>query len=323
MKAIGGYLALELSRGEEYHKNALRLNTGRNALEMILRVRKYSKVYLPFYVCDVLFEPLRKLNIPADFYAIDKNFEPVFDYASVGKTEGFLYVNYFGLKDVFINELPDLCKNLIIDNSQAFFSCPLRGIDTFYSCRKFFGVPDGAYAYISSAHAVDAHEDSSFDRMAHLLKRIDGGAESGYADFKKNEMKLAKQPVLQMSRLTKALLGGIDYESTRAARRNNFVFLHKKLQRFNELGFSADDIAAPMVYPFLSRLSGLRSALIGKKIFVAQYWPNVGEWQPDKNSFEMYCSENLCPLPINQGLSQEDMSFIAEQVLKIIQRGQT
>lgn len=41
MKAIGGYFELELPYSEEYHKNALRLNTGRNAFEYILRSKKY------------------------------------------------------------------------------------------------------------------------------------------------------------------------------------------------------------------------------------------------------------------------------------------
>ena len=28
-----------------------------------------------------------------------------------------------------------------------FYAKPIHGNDTFYTCRKFFGVPDGAYLY--------------------------------------------------------------------------------------------------------------------------------------------------------------------------------
>ena len=35
-EAIGGYFELELSKGEHYHKGALRLNTARNCLESLL-----------------------------------------------------------------------------------------------------------------------------------------------------------------------------------------------------------------------------------------------------------------------------------------------
>ena len=64
MEPIGGYFSLELPHYGEYHKDAIRLNTGRNCLEYILRVRNYKKVYIPYYTCDVVLEPFKKLGIP-------------------------------------------------------------------------------------------------------------------------------------------------------------------------------------------------------------------------------------------------------------------
>jgi len=43
MNAIGGYFELELPYGEEYHKNAIRLNTCRNAFEYILIAKSYKR----------------------------------------------------------------------------------------------------------------------------------------------------------------------------------------------------------------------------------------------------------------------------------------
>jgi hypothetical protein len=37
MNPIGGYFELELRKSDEYHKEAIRLNTGRNALKLILK----------------------------------------------------------------------------------------------------------------------------------------------------------------------------------------------------------------------------------------------------------------------------------------------
>ena len=62
-KEIGGYFSLELPFREEYHKRALRLNTGRNCLEYILRVRGYKKVYVPYYICGAVREPINKLGV--------------------------------------------------------------------------------------------------------------------------------------------------------------------------------------------------------------------------------------------------------------------
>ena len=63
MQPIGGYFSLELPYGEEYHKNAIRLNTGRNCLEYILKTRGYRKVYIPYYICEVVLEPFKKLGV--------------------------------------------------------------------------------------------------------------------------------------------------------------------------------------------------------------------------------------------------------------------
>ena len=146
-KAIGGYFELELNSTGEYHAASIALNTARNAFEYVLKVRAYKKVYIPYYTCVVMLEPIKKLNIDFEFYAIDENLEPLFDYSKIMDEQGFLYTNYFGLKDDFIKQYSTIIPNLIIDNAQSFFSEPLNDIDTFYSARKFFGVSDGAYLY--------------------------------------------------------------------------------------------------------------------------------------------------------------------------------
>ena len=73
MKPIGGYFELELTRGEEYHKHAIRLNTGRNSLEYILRVKEYRTVHIPYFICESLLEPLRKLSVKPKYYHIVLN----------------------------------------------------------------------------------------------------------------------------------------------------------------------------------------------------------------------------------------------------------
>ena len=105
MNSIGGYFELELQRGKEYHEHAVKLNTGRNALKYILKVKEYEKIYLPYYTCEVLLDSIKSLNIEHEFYFIDSNFEPLFDYQSLAQKDAFLYTNYFALKDEFIVSL--------------------------------------------------------------------------------------------------------------------------------------------------------------------------------------------------------------------------
>ena len=120
-KSIGGYIGLELPFGEEYYPSLLKLNTGRNALEYILRIKKYKLIHLPYFTCEAMLEPLEKLNIECKFYQIDQNLEPVTEF-KLSANDCLLYTNYFGLKQDFINKLSKRIPNLIIDNSQAFFS---------------------------------------------------------------------------------------------------------------------------------------------------------------------------------------------------------
>lgn len=78
--AIGGYFELEIPQGAHYHKTAIRLNTARNCFEYILRTRAYKKVYIPYYTCDVMLEPIQRLGIGFQYYSIDENLSPILNH---------------------------------------------------------------------------------------------------------------------------------------------------------------------------------------------------------------------------------------------------
>lgn len=307
-KTIGGYIELQLPQGKELYPSLIPLNTGRNALEYLLRIKNYSLVYLPYFTCEVLLEPLRKLHIPFRFYHIDQNLNPPRHFEP-GAGECMLYTNYFGIMQQSIKKLSEKTTNLIIDNAQAFFCPPLENVDTFYSCRKFFGVPDGAYLHTNSNIRLSLESDISVYRFSHLIKSIDLSIETGYHDYIKNNIGLSNNAIKKMSVLTKNILSGIDYENCRQIRNKNFNYLHHALSSQNELKFDISTVNGPMVYPFLPVKSGIRKALIAKKIFVATYWPNVTEWT-SSDTFENHLTENLVALPIDHRYTISDMDRI-------------
>ncbi|MDD4244390.1 MAG: hypothetical protein PHG08_08805 [Bacilli bacterium] len=317
--SIGGYFELELSVREEYHNNALRLNTGRNAFEYVLRAKKYKKVYLPFYTCDAMLEPINKLGIDYEFYHIDQSFRPVFDFSSIRQEDVFVYNNYFGICDEQTREIAAQCKNLIIDNSQAFYSKPIKGVDTFYSPRKFFGLPDGAYLYTDAFLDNEFEQDISYERCMHLLGRVDTGAERNYKSFVKNDNALKEQPIKIMSELTTKLLKGIDYKNIFIRRKENFNYLHNALKNSNQLKFiNIDEIETPMVYPYLiSNGNSIKMELIKNKIFIASYWPNVVEWC-EKEVFEYKLSADMISIPIDQRYDTENMKYIIEKISEFL-----
>lgn len=315
LKPIGGYFELELPKFELYHQDAIALNTGRNCLEYILRVRDYRHVYIPYYTCDVILEPLNKLGIRYSFYHIDKNLELAEDVV-LKSDEALLATNYFGLKREHMLRLAAIYgKQLIIDNTQAFFDRAIDGIDTFYSCRKFFGVPDGAYLYCNRALETEIEQDESWMRCSHLLKRIDLGASNGYLDFRSNDDSLSKQEIKKMSQLTKRLMESVDYEKVSKCRIANFKLMQEAFDKSNEIHLSLKEDTVPMVYPYVSLDKKLRDRLIENEIFVAHYWPNVLEWLTD-NCDEAMLFKYMLPLPIDQRYNAITMNVMINKIKK-------
>lgn len=307
MRSLGGYLELQLSKGNEYYPLLLKLNAGRYALEYILRIKCYTLIYLPYFTCEVILDPIRKLGIQYQFYTINDKMDPVLDFV-VGPTECFLYTNYFGLKEATVQALIKRYPNLIVDNSQAFFSESLE-VDTFYSCRKFFGVSDGAYLKSTSPVKLKLKRDISINKFSHLIKRIDLGTENGYQDFVENNLSLCNNSIRKMSHLTQRILSGIDYKECQYRRNSNFMYLHDFLVNYNDYTIDAFSVNGPMVYPLLHSSSIIKKKLLEKKIYVATYWPNVFDWTT-KNMYENYLAEHLISLPIDHRYTLSDMKRI-------------
>lgn len=311
-KEIGGYFGLELSSGIEYHDKALHLNSGRAALQYLIRAKKIKKLYLPAYVCDSVLTPIREENIAYEYYSISEDFKPEFN-ESIGKDEAFLYVNYFGINDANVKSVVDTYENVIIDNTQAFYSQPLPGIDTFYSARKFFGVPDGAYLYTDTKLPSPLPEDISCNRMSHLLTRLDISANAGYNLFRENSEDINRSGLRSMSKLTTAIMKSIDYERVAEKRRENYLYLHEVLGNSNLLKLPELGTQIPMIYPYLTTDAALRSKLIEKKIYVATYWNEVLSHAAVGSVEERY-TNYLLALPIDQRYNKEDMNYIYSNI---------
>ncbi len=311
-KEIGGFLELELNNtGSLLHDKAIRVNTGRNALEYIIRANNYSKLYLPYYTCDAVIKTIKNLNIAFSFYSIDERFLPKFDFSSIKENEAFIYTNYFGLFSNNIDRLLLESNNLILDNAQAFYYICKKAVPAFYSPRKFFGVPDGGFLYNQKRLNKKLKLDSSVNRLNHLVGRLEKNAESFYADYINNETELQNVSLRQMSKLTEKLLHAINYEEVKTKRRENYRTLSTQLHNKNELDLpelAEEDV--PLCYPLLlSNGQEIKKKLIQNKIYIPTYWPNVSDCTKS-TSFEYYLVKNLICLPIDQRYSDYHMRKI-------------
>lgn len=312
MKEIGGYFGLEKLKYEPYHKNLIGLNTGRNALLYLLKARKIKKLHIPYYLCDSIRNMLENHKYDYELYKVNEGFNPIFD--KVLKDDEYLYiVNYYGqLNNEKMKILREQYKNIILDNTHAFFQNPISEVDTIYSCRKFFGVPDGAYLSTKSILNEKLNIDVSKNRMYHVLGRFEGQASNYYNEFKNIDASLSYETLKCMSALTKNILGAIDYERARIIRSKNFKYLHNKLKFYNNIELTEPDGA--FAYPFLVRNGiGVRKRLADKKIYVPILWPNV-LIDAAKDSLEYDYAANILPLPCDQRYGIEDMDYILEEL---------
>lgn len=318
MKSIGGYFTLELPlRNAEYHNNAVKVNSGKNAFEYILASYGYDvkRVYLPYFTSRIMIKPLQEHNIPCVFYHINERLE-LTEEIELDKNEFLVYTNYFGLKGKYLECIAKKYgKQLVVDNAQAFFDIPLSGVNTFYSPRKFFGVLDGGYAYTQGTVSVEMQDSISYNRMGYLLKRIDTSAEEAYADYKSSCM-LGDLTMSKMSKVTQRILESIDYDVVATVRRRNYNILAKRLFATNQLNINVGD-GVPLIYPYLTDSVKLRSYLIANKVYVAQYWPNVLEWCKPED-FEYQLTENLVCIPIDQRYGEKEMEYIVDKIQEIL-----
>jgi hypothetical protein len=315
MKEIGGYFGLENLISNEYYKDLIALNTGRNALLYLLKAKNIEKLYIPYFLCDSISNILEKSKIKYVYYSIDYDFYPIFN-KKLREDEYLFIVNYYGqLTDEKIISLKNKYKNIIVDNTQAFFQRPIKEIDTIYSCRKFFGVPDGAYISTDITIDEDLDIDISKDRMKHILGRFEGIASDYYTDFKKNDFSLKTEELKYMSKLTHNILGAINYEEVIKLRNDNFIYLHEKLKNKNKLKLIVPN--APFAYPFyMENGITIRKKLVDQKIYIPILWPNVLEYCP-KDSIEYDYASNILPLPCDQRYSLKDIKYMIAEVIAV------
>lgn len=314
MKEIGGYFEFEQLITNEYYKNLIKLNTGRNSLIYLMKAKSIKKVYLPYYLCESVYEILNKYNYKYEFYRIDEEFLPVFNKKLLSN-EYIYIVNFYGqLNNEKILQLKEKYKNIILDNTHAFFQLPLNGIDTIYNCRKWFGVPDGAYLSTNIKLSGELEEDFSKDRMTHLLGRYEGKALDYYIYFQENDKKFKIEKIKQMSKLTQNILGAVDYEKTKKIRKENYQYLHNYLKSINKL--KLNDIEIPFCYPlYLDNIEGIREYLAKNKIYIPILWPNVLRENPEE-SIEYKYTKNILPIPCDQRYTIESMKYIIFKILE-------
>ena len=307
MNEIGGYIELDTYTGPMLHGDGIKLNCGRNALAYLIEAKSIRKIWMPKFMCDSCKRTLALHNVEVYYYSIGLDFKPKLE-----SWDGWLYVvNFYGQ---LTNEyLASLGEKIIIDNAQAYFQETIPGIDTLYTCRKFFGVADGAILYTDKTIPI-TQRDESFERMRFLLGRYERTASEFYKEYTANNHFFAEEPIKRMSKLTKNLLHGIDYDFVCKRRTENFAFLHGQLGKRNRLSLSVPEGA--FMYPlYVENGADIRKKLQEQKIYIPTLWPAVFDIC-GKEELEYDMARNILPLPVDQRYTKEDMQMMIGVIWK-------
>ncbi|MEF2782745.1 MAG: hypothetical protein U0N20_06595 [Clostridium sp.] len=320
---FGGYLPLEISKTGEYFiedngYKIKRLNHGRSAILYALMELKSKIVYLPLFYCPSVIDTLKKRGYKLFFYSIDENLMPKFN-RRIDENDTVILVDYYGVMNDKIKNIAKYlqCK-IILDFAHDFFATPMLkdNIYNVYSCRKFFGVPDGAYLIGTGfSGKIQLQQEESYDRCLHLLKCIDKTTSSSY-DLNLENEKYIGTTFNEMSKLTMHILNGINYKKIKKQREENFAVLHEALKDYQKKQ-SLPKKAPAYCYPLLLS-KDIRNELIAKKVWIPTMWRELIR-DEYLDTIEYSYSKNMVCLPIDQRYDKKDMENLANIVIKTIE----
>lgn len=313
---IGGYIEFEYYHGKEYHSDAIHLNCARNCLAYLIKVNNIKKIFIPYFLCSSVVEVCHKYNVEVEYYHIDEDFYPIIPSADFSK-DWFYLVNYYGqITNKQIIHYSKIIKKLIVDNVQAFFQLPVQHIPTIYTCRKFFGVTDGAYLY-SDKYLNEALEtDISFERMEFLFGRFERTASEFYGLYSENNKLFQTEDIKMMSLLTNNLMKSFEYKMIKNIRTRNFNFYEKQFKNINKLRIKSN--IGAFAYPLLiDNGEEIRKKLQKEKIYIPTLWPDVFDVCVETN-LEYNFAKNILPLPVDQRYDIIDIMYLIEELLKCL-----
>ncbi len=315
LEEYGGYIELDTFTLPMLHEEAIKLNCGRNALAYLLEAKNIRSLYMPDFLCSSCDNVLKKYQVNVHHYSICKDFKP--EHLSLEQDDWFYVVNFYGqLSNEYISELKSIYPKLIIDNAQAYFQMPVLDVDTLYTCRKFFGVADGAVLYTDTQLKKDLPIDESFERMHFLLGRYERSASEFYSEYAANNRLFVDEPIKKMSKLTNNILHGVDYEKIKNCRTENFQHYHANFAEINKLELCIPEGA--FSYPlWVENGYEIRDILKQQKIYIPTLWPSVFENCSD-DMLEYDFAANILPLPCDQRYDYDDIEYISLCVQKHI-----
>ena len=324
MSEIGSFLEFDFSPSSElqfHNKGSIdekKLNIGRAGIYYALLQLNINEILIPYYMCPSVEKFLIKKGVKVKFYKLDEEMSPNLD--GNNQTQAILIPNYFGLKSIIeMNSIIKRFTNVILDNSQSFYTNPIDGAYNIYSPRKFFGVPDGCLVYGKKKVDILFENDFSAITANFLFVRHELGCQNSYELRMENEKRLDNSDIKEMSKLSEKILLQIDYKNLGLKRLSNFLYVHSQIGNKNNLDVLKffDSTCYPMVYPLVIENEAILNILKENSIFTGRWWSSVKKFEEvNESDIEYKLSNYMLPLPIDQRYNFDDLKKYCDIIQK-------
>lgn len=275
----------------------IKLNLARNCLKYLVRIYGIKEIFVPYYSCDTVWKALRQEGCRLHFYHIDKNFMPLCKF---NKNDFILYINYFGLCDENYKTLEKKYPNIIIDNTQSFYSKP-SGLASFNSLRKFFKIQNGAYLYTKISINTNFQTDN--------LKLEPVLFHENYDKFVNNEKFLDNEPIKVISPNVEQEVLKIDFEKDKILRQKLFKKYAKIFDKYNLIKLPYDNKNVPYCYPFSTNEGKILSELA--QFTLLRLWKAISKNYPERDFLN-----NTIALPLNDEIYCEKICTALSKIPK-------
>jgi hypothetical protein len=320
-RSIGGYFSLERNSGDglPWIDQAIGYRSARSALAAVLQAAKPKAVWVPFFICGAVNQTLLAIEANVHRYSLGENLE-IPDDVELETGDLLICVDYFGLNSASVSRAIDRfgADKVVVDASQSLFFKHRDGCSTIYSPRKFLGIPDGGL--VRTARQLSARiepvEDDSIRRCNHLLYRLAGLTETGYARFRDAEASLSGCEPQALSKLTEALLRNVNLSDIAQSRIRNYNYLRDVL---NPAGIDVANLpveSVPLCCPVrCENASFIRAGLVAERIFTPVYWPDAVI--PDHDQLALQMRDEMIYLPCDQRYGDVDMLSVAQAMIRL------
>ncbi len=308
--------------------NSLFVNSGRNAITLVLESVKAKKAYLPSFTCNSVIDQFIRQGIEIEFYQVDKKLHIANDLVKRIKKENAVVFlqSYFGnyeLDDVKkklkkiknITVIEDITHSLLKDGK-------FQNADFYVaSLRKWGGFGEGGFVAAdnfkptlkpNNLEILNLVENASVLQKDYLEKN-DKDLKTEFRAILANVEELYEEiPVTALSEKAEHLYNETDFEDIKNKRKENYNTLYNLFSEFSAVQavYSPKEICgAPLFFSIyvLENRDEMQKYFINNGAYVPIIWPKPTCVDGKTDGTTDYIYSHILSFPIDQRYSKEDM----------------